>query len=248
MLEPHKNIKLLKFQSSTCRDGFNLLCWNIAKLSKKKKFKNYLKELISEEKLDLLLLQEIKEEIAKDIDIEGFSYILSANMETKKHIYGVMSAFKFSCQNYKMILTSSKEFFFLTRKSSLFTLHDIGQGKELLVVNIHAINFVTAKIFKKELEQIEIQISLFQGALIVAGDFNTWNKTRVKILKEFVERLSLQEVNFQDDKNLKKVFNKKLDYVFYRGIHVKASKVLSSAKFSDHNPIIVTFLPLEEKA
>ncbi len=112
MFKPRKNIKLLKCQSATCGGNFNLLCWNIAKLSKKEKFTSYLKELILSEKLDFLLLQEVKEEIAKDMSIENFSYILSANMETKKHIYGVMTAFKFSCQNYKKILTNSKEFSF----------------------------------------------------------------------------------------------------------------------------------------
>ncbi len=241
MLEPNKNIKVLKHQSSTCGDNFNLLCWNIAKLSKKEKFKNYLEELISKEKLDFLLLQEVKEEIAKDIGIEDFSYILCANIETKKHLFGVMSAFKFSCQDYKEILTSSKELSFLTRKSSLFTLHPIKQNRELLVVNIHAINFVTAKIFKEELEYIESQISPFKGSLIVAGDFNTWNKKRVKILNDFKEKLSLNKVDFQDDKNLKKVFNKTLDHIFYRGLHVKASKVIKNSELSDHNPIVVKF-------
>jgi len=191
--------------------------------------------------LDFLLLQEVKEEIVKNMGIEDFSYILSANMETKRHIFGVMSAFKFSCQNYKEILTNSKELSFLTRKSSLFTLHDIGQNTQLLVVNLHAINFVTANVFKEELGRIETQISFFKDALIVAGDFNTWNNKRIKILEEFTQKLSLQEVNFQDDKNLKRVFNKRLDYVFYRGIQVEASKVIKSAKLSDHNPIIVKF-------
>jgi len=247
MLEPNKNIKFLKYQSSTCRDSFNLLCWNIAKLSKKEKFRRYLRELVLKEKLDFLLLQEVKEEIAKDMGIENYSYILSANIETKKHIYGVMSAFRFSCQSHKEILSNSKELSFLTRKSSLFTYHDMGENKELLVVNIHAINFVTAKIFKKELEYIEAQIEPFQGALIVAGDFNTWNNKRVKILEEFAKRLSIRKVNFRDDKNLKKVLNKSLDHVFYRDLHVETSIVLKNTEFSDHNPIIVRFSTLIKK-
>ncbi len=246
MLEPSKNIKQLKYQNSTCKDDFKLLCWNIAKLSRKEKFKNYLKKLILSERLDFLLLQEVKEEIAEDMGIEDFSYILSANIETKKHIYGVMSAFRFSCESFKEVITNSKELLFLTRKSSLFTLHNIAQNRELLVVNIHAINFVTSKIFKKELEYIELQIAPFKGALIVAGDFNTWNKKRVKILKDFTQRLSLDEVNFTDAKNIKRVFNKRLDYVFYRDLHAETSKVLNSIEFSDHNPIIVKFSPLKK--
>ncbi len=241
MLEPDKTIKLLKHQSFTCRGNFNLLCWNIAKLSKKERFKSYLKELIKKEKLDFLLLQEVKEEIAKDMSIEDFSYILSANIETKKHIFGVMSAFKFSCKEHKRVLTNSKELSFLTHKSSLFTLHDMGGNRELLVVNIHAINFTTAKIFKEELNRIESQISSFKGSLIVAGDFNAWSKKRVKILRGFTQRLSLDEVKFQDDKNLKRVFSKTLDYIFYKDLHVQASKVLKAPRLSDHNPMVASF-------
>ncbi len=241
MLEPNKNIKRLRHQHSTCIDSFNLLCWNIAKLSKKKKFKEYLRELIDKESLDFLLLQEVKEEVANNMGIEDFSYVLSANMETRRHIYGVMSAFNISCQNHQEILTASKELSFLTRKSSLFTFHSIKNNKELLIVNIHAINFTTSKRFKEELEHIESRLTSFEGALIVAGDFNTWSKKRVAILREFSKNLSLKEVKFQDDKNLKKVFNKALDYVFYKDLHVKSSKIIKTDTLSDHNPICVRF-------
>ncbi len=241
MLKPSKSIKILKHQSSTCRDNFNLICWNIEKLSLSEKFKKYLQELIVKEKLDFLLLQEVKKETQEDMDLEGFSYILSLNMQTKKYLYGVLSAFKISCINEKKLLTSSKELSLLTHKSSLFTLHNIKNNQELLVVNIHAINFVTSKSFRKELDYIQSQISPFKGALIVAGDFNAWSKKRVEILRDFVQSLNLAKVNLKDEKNIKKVFNKTLDFVFYRGLEVKSAKVINCDAFSDHNPIIVKF-------
>jgi endonuclease/exonuclease/phosphatase (EEP) superfamily protein YafD len=241
MLKPSKNIKSLKHQSSTCRANFNLLCWNIAKLSQKDSFKNYLRDLITKESLDILLLQEIKEELVKEIEIEDFSFVLSANIETKKHLFGVMSLFDFSCHSHKELLTNSKELSFLTHKSSLMTLHKTKNDTELLIVNIHAINFVTTKVFQKELDSIEAQISSFKGALIVAGDFNTWSKKRVVLLESFAKRLSLNKVEFQDEKNLKRVFKETLDYVFYRALHVQSAKVLKCPKLSDHNPIVVGF-------
>ena len=241
MLKPNKNIKILKHQSSTCRDNFNLICWNIKKLSLSEKFKKYLQELIIKEKLDFLLLQEVKKEAQEDMDLEGFSYILSLNMQTKKYLYGVLSAFKISCINEKKLLTFSKELSLLTHKSSLFTLHNIKDNQELLVVNIHAINFVTSKSFRKELDYIQSQIFSFKGALIVAGDFNAWNKKRVEILRDFAQSLNLAKVNAKDEKNIKKVFNKTLDFVFYRGLEVKSAKVINCDAFSDHNPIIVKF-------
>ncbi len=129
----------------------------------------------------------------------------------------------------------------MTHKSSLITFHDMGQNIKLLVANIHAINFVTAKVFKEEIERIETQISNFKGPVIVAGDFNTWSEKKIKILEEFAKRLSLVEVIFQDDKHIKKVFNKRLDYIFYKGLHVEVSKAIKNTKLSDHNPLIVKF-------
>ncbi len=242
MLKPNKTIKLLKHQNSTCRGSFNLLCWNIAKLSLNKEFKKYLQELISKEKLDFLLLQEVKKDDKEDMTLEDFSYILSVNMQTKKHLYGVLNAFKIPCIEDKRVLTSAKEFSFLTHKSSLFTLHTIKNDQELLVVNIHAINFVTSKSFKEELNYIKSQISSFEGALIVAGDFNAWSKKRVKILRDFAQILNLEEVTFKDHENIKRVFGKTLDFVFYRDLKTRSAKAIKCDSFSDHNPIIVDFI------
>ncbi len=80
-----------------------------------------------------------------------------------------------------------------------------------------------------------------QQPLIVAGDFNTWNSRRVVFIRDFARELSLQEVAFTHDKHIRKMFNKKLDHVFYRDLHVEYSKVIKSDGFSDHNPMVVGF-------
>jgi endonuclease/exonuclease/phosphatase (EEP) superfamily protein YafD len=241
MLKPLKKIKSLKHQTLTCKDGFNVLCWNVAKLSQEKDFNIYLNSIIEAEKIDFLLLQEVKEGIEKDISLADYSYVLSPNMETRNHIFGVMNAFQVACESDKALLTTAQELKYATHKSSLITLHLMTDQQKLLVVNLHAINFVTARSFKDELHYIKNQISSFNGPLIVAGDFNTWSLKRVTLLKDFAAELALEEVPFTNDKHLKKVFKKRLDYVFYRALHVEHSKIIRSKNFSDHNPIIVNF-------
>jgi endonuclease/exonuclease/phosphatase (EEP) superfamily protein YafD len=77
--------------------------------------------------------------------------------------------------------------------------------------------------------------------MIVAGDFNTWNGKRMDFLREFTYDLSLTEVYFNDNSKQKKVFTNCLDYIFYRGLNLIASKVIDAKKISDHNPIVATF-------
>ncbi|MDD3603529.1 MAG: hypothetical protein PHZ17_09495, partial [Sulfurovum sp.] len=80
-----------------------------------------------------------------------------------------------------------------------------------------------------------------RGAMIVAGDFNTWNRQRVEYLSEFAKKLSLQMVTFDDESNIKKVFLNSIDYIFYRELNLTCSKVIDTKKISDHNPIIAKF-------
>ncbi len=242
MLKPDKIIKSLKHQKSTLPSSLNMLCWNVAKMSLKKDFQDYLKDVIKKEKINLLLLQEIKVKENTEEIFEHFSYIISPNMQTKKHLYGVLTAFNIACCADKKVLSTKKELSLLTHKSSLFTIHNIWGNKKLLIVNIHAVNFVSYMNFKKELDYIEKEISSFQGDLIVAGDFNTWSKKRIKALNNFAKVLSLKEVDFKG-LSIKKIFGKHLDHIFYRGVKVGFSKVIQDDTFSDHNPMIVKFLP-----
>ena len=241
MFKPGKCIKSLKHQDENCSDIINVLCWNTAKLTLKKSYKEYLKSVIQEEQIDILLLQEVKKQLVEELNIWEFSYVLSPNIQTRKHVFGVLSAFKISCEDELSLLTKKRELSYATHKVSLITRHKISNNKILLIVNLHAINFVRNSDFHHELEQIKLSIRSHKGAMIVAGDFNTWNVIRVNFLKEFSSELSLKKVDFGDDTKIKKVFKNSLDYIFYRDLELINSKVLDSKKISDHNPIIAGF-------
>jgi len=63
MFKPINCIKSLKHQDENCFDVINVLCWNVAKLTLKKSYKEYLKSIIEEEHIDMLLLQEVKKTV-----------------------------------------------------------------------------------------------------------------------------------------------------------------------------------------
>ena len=241
MLKPSKFIKSLKHQHIGCSDEFTVLCWNIAKQTLQSSCIELLKSLIETEKIDILLLQEVKKSIAMEFEISDYSYILSPNIETKEHVFGVLSAFKMSCEDEITLLTKKRELAYATHKVTLITKHETSHNTQLMIVNLHAINFVTNSDFYNELESIKTTIKSHKGAMIVAGDFNTWNVQRVNYLKEFTHDLSLKEVDFSDNENLKKVFYNSLDYIFYRDLELTCSKVINTKKISDHNPIIASF-------
>ena len=241
MFKPNNYIKSLKHQESEYKSTFTVLSWNVAKLTLKSSYIEYLKLIVKDYKIDMLLLQEVKKQLARELDVFDFSYILSPNIETKKHVFGVMNAFNMSCENNMSLLTKKRELKYMTHKVSLITKHKISNSQTLLMVNIHAINFVKNSNFHQELNYLKEAIKSHFGPMIVAGDFNTWNVKRVNMLKEFVQDLSLEEVKFNDSSNIKKVFKNSLDYMFYRGIELTRSMVINSKKISDHNPIIATF-------
>ncbi|MCW8894497.1 MAG: endonuclease/exonuclease/phosphatase family protein [Sulfurimonas sp.] len=241
MLKPSKSIKSLKHQDYNPGSKFTILCWNSAKLTLKNPYKELLKSLIVDENIDILLLQEVKKSLKTELDISDYSYILSPNIQTKRHVFGVLSAFKISCEDDFSLLTKKRELSYATHKVTLITKHNLSKDKQMLVVNLHAINFVKNSDFFNELNSIKTIIKLHKGPVIFAGDFNTWNVKRVNFLKEFTHDLSLKKVDFSEDKHVKKVFSNSLDYIFYRELKLTYSKVIDTKKISDHNPIIANF-------
>lgn len=241
MFKPQSLIKSLQHQEINLQNEFSILCWNVAKLTLKSSYKNFIDLLIKNYDFDILLLQEVKKSISKEFDLSGYSYVLSPNIQTNRHFFGVLSAFKTSCQSELSLLTKKRELKFATHKISLITYHKLSNNETMLMVNLHAINFVQNIDFQNELNSIYLAINSHKEAMIVAGDFNTWNLKRIQLLKEFTDALSLKKVEFEDESNLKKIFTNSIDYIFYRDLELTYSKVVNSKKISDHNPIIARF-------
>lgn len=86
-----------------------------------------------------------------------------------------------------------------------------------------------------------IKLDEKQNPIIIAGDFNTWNRKRVKFIKDFCREFNFK-VAFLDDHELVKTFQKNhLDFVLYRGLKLQKDLALDCQSLSDHNPIITYF-------
>jgi len=127
-------------------------------------------------------------------------------------------------------------------KSALVTVYPLPDGRLLMVVNIHAVNFsLGVDVYSKQLGPIGDQIGHHNGPVIMAGDFNAWSRPRMNALYRFARDMTLREVRFTDD-HRRRAFGRPLDFVFYRGLNVTEASVLVT-RASDHNPLLVEFRP-----
>lgn len=204
-------------------------------------FESYLYGLLQSYTSELLLFQEAKLSVLQPAILNTFSYAMSSNMQTRRHFYGVLTAAKASFEKSTDIVTETREIRFATHKSLLISRHFLANGKAVTVVNIHAINFVPLQWFSRELEQLTILLKNESGAMIVAGDFNSWSKKRRNTLEYFCQSLDLIQAVMEDGHHIKQIFRQPLDHIFYRGLTLLKAEAINTGNISDHNPIYAQF-------
>lgn len=218
--------------------GFSLLSWNIFKGNKKGWAEDFQKLC---QNTDIVVLQEayLTDSLKKILQQGQYHWDMTAAFEYREIASGVLTATR-TAPNFVCMFRETEP---ITRipKSALITRYPLsGTELELLVANIHAINFtVDNSAFQKQIDRLEAILAAYQGPLIVSGDFNTWNSGRISSVKDMAQRLDLNAVNF--DKNRRSLFfGHPIDHVYYRGLETEnaAIPIVSS---SDHNPLTVVF-------
>lgn len=222
-------------------DSFGLLCWNVHKNNKNRALAIYLGKKVKEKKLDLLLFQEATFRDKAAFILPNFSYDASANLEINSKFYGVLTASTVQSEYAKAYLSEGQEAFIGPHKSMLLSTYAFKDGSKVLVLNVHAINFRENGRYNKELERFFDFIKAYEGAMIIAGDFNSWNKNRLKKLHENAEKLKLSVVTFKESSHVKSFRGNHLDFIFYKGLELLGSAVESEEKLSDHNPLFARF-------
>jgi endonuclease/exonuclease/phosphatase (EEP) superfamily protein YafD len=114
-------------------------------------------------------------------------------------------------------------------------------GSALLILNVHAINFQENQRYGIEPECFLDLIKEHKGLMILAGDFNSWNKKCMDKLQKVVQRLSLTAVPCEKTGKDKSFMGKEQDFVFYRELELLEAEVMDKYKLSDHNPLFVRF-------
>lgn len=173
--------------------------------------------------------------------IDEYAYDAAANLQVKDAFYGVLTACKTQSESAKAYLSDSQESLVGPHKSLLLSTYPLTADKTLLVLNVHAINFREIRSYERELKIFVEKVKSHEGPMIVAGDFNAWNRRRREALHQLQKDLSLKLVTFTQKDNVKSFMGYPLDFVLYRGLECTAKEVITDHKISDHHPLLVTF-------
>jgi len=223
-------------------DTFGVLCWNVYKKNTKLPgFQPFLQKLIQEQKIDFLLFQEANFKDDEKFILSDFAFDAAANLEFRGEFYGVLSASRVESKEAQAYLSEGRESLVGPYKSLLSSSYPFDDGSKLLILNVHAINFRENKRYYKELERFLELMKSHDGPMIIAGDFNSWNKNRLSKLHKIREELGLNVVPFEQIDEVKSFMGNHLDFIFYRGMELLEFTVKQDHGLSDHNPLFARF-------
>jgi len=243
MLKPGSMIRTVREggNEDTLPSEFGLLCWNVHKQNLRLHFNTYFKELLHRYPIDLVALQEVKINPTHSAHFQNFHFSFAPNIQFFDHVYGVLNG---SCVQEKetfSLLSTHQESMIQTHKSAIFSYYPLQDGGTLLLVNLHAINFRATKVYHKEIETIFEKIRHHQGAMVVTGDFNSWNRKRMNVVMKLAGNLHLKNIEMDHGHLIKSFMKYKLDHIFYRGLELKGSHVIDVERISDHNALYARF-------
>lgn len=225
-------------ESKTLRaDNIQVVSWNMLKGS----LPGWRKDLrrISDG-AHLVLLQEapLIPELTEQAP-EGWNWQFAPGYKRAQLQTGVMSSATATASRYCTVRHT--EPWLRSPKAMLTTYYEIeGQTDDLLVANIHAINFVLGtRAYRRQLQALTDLLAEHQGPIIVGGDFNDWSDKRSQTISDLFQPLGLRQVQFESPDRIT-VFGRNIDHIYYRGLAVTSQNVFRVIS-SDHNPIRVGF-------
>ena len=230
-------------QKQSFGDKINLLVWNMYK-GRNKGWEGDFMPLIQGR--DLVFLQESILHTRHDQIFslpDRFEWVMARTHKSRHTLAetGVKTGSSVKSLEQKFFLSPDAEPILKTPKMLLATTYPVLDGRgTLLVVNIHAINFVSFEKFGRQMAQLVEVLENHKGPLILAGDFNTWNVERHKSLRVITEAMGLKEAVLTRKGRLLHM-NQHLDHVFYRDMKLESASVLPHIRSSDHFPIEATF-------
>lgn len=223
---------------------FSLFNWNIEKAKQGDAWARDFADLIQDK--DLVLVQEaISDDIfsneMKQAPGRLWNYYVAWIRKEEKNSSGLaMGSF---AQPTSATFTRTTDLEPVTKTSKLasfqtYKVQGLKKG-ELLVINIHAINFVSTEKFQRHLQQVMDKVAVHVGPVIFVGDMNTWNKSRRKALMETTAQYGFTYYDF--DRPNTPGMHEKLDHIFVKGLKVHKIESLTNILTSDHYPIVGDF-------
>lgn len=179
------------------KQGFTLVSWNIYKENKA----GWQQDLLAlSNSSDFILLQEayLTDALSQLLKKSGQQWDMISAFQYRGIHAGVMTIADLS--SLARCAEKSTEPLAYFPKSSLVSYFPVeNQPYNLLIVNIHAINFTLGiEEFTQQLKQIKAVLARHKGPIVFGGDFNTWSDQREIALDELIgtEELGLLKVEF----------------------------------------------------
>ena len=232
--------------------GITVVIWNCGK-GRHPQFAGYMKFLLEQERPDIVFLQEASSDFFESEQMGGyFAEAWSYPWPGGKRA-GVLTLSRVPPVRIEPVPARHGEFGGTAPKVSLVTEYRLPNGENLLAVNVHLLNFERWSVNKigRQLEDLKSIMADHSGPILMAGDFNTWNRKRLDLVKKITRELNLQEVTgFPDGRrtgDTKSAFwndlfgvdeDLPLDRVFTFGLLPRTARVLDYHS-SDHRPIVV---------
>lgn len=215
-----------------------LLSWNIQKGSGETKWAEDFASLANS--ADLVLLQEglgSKQVLSALKNHSKMSWLFGKSWKTSSGFTGVITGAKANPSAVSLRVSPDREPIANTPKVSLITKYEPAGSLPLMVINVHAINFVSNQAFARQMKDVFDQLRNWPHNVVLAGDFNTWNAGRREYLIESLKKLGFDQVEFSRDPRYMV-----LDHVFTKGCKAVASEVLGQISSSDHYPLMVRMI------
>lgn len=222
----------------------HVLCWNILK-AKRAAFAADFRRLVADR--DLVLLQEAVLNAPSDALFDGtgaHEWTMARSFRDPRTAveHGVKTgatasplAASYHVSPYPEPLTRTPKLLLATR----YALEGPGNDT-LLVLNMHAVNFVSVAKYVRQLGQLVDALGTHAGPVLLAGDFNTWSVRRRASFFEVTGGARLVEAAMDRTTRITHL-NSHLDHVFYRGLELRSVASLDGYASSDHAPIVATF-------
>ena len=213
---------------------FKVLVWNVHKLPFTR-----LNQCLPQHLYDLCLLQEavLSTHTATH---PRHPWAMSPNLQHRQRYYGVLTSSRFGLRPMHQHLSRRRELRLFTHKSALLTQHILADGQPLRVLNLHLLLTAPRRTLYRELSLLAERVADYRGPLIIAGDFNSWSRPRLKLLQQWAERLSLHWPTPQQAHHVRHHRQRPLDHLLYRGLELAAFYALD-VPCSDHNPLVAHF-------
>jgi len=229
-----------------------LVNWNAQK-GANPQFVFDLEKLLEQEQPDIVFLQEARADLIQEGQMGGYLANGWSYPWPGGTMVGVLTLSRIPPVWAESVSSRYREFFVTAPKVSLIAEYPLPNGKSLLTVNVHLLNFERWGDLKirDQLEDLRVILKIHRGPVIMAGDFNTWNENKLHLVEEITADLMLTEVmdfplgrttGDMESDFLNSIFGIQtelpLDRVYYRGFSIDSARVLPYES-SDHKPITV---------